>query len=245
MKLTLTEPRFLKESVSIISDLVTEAQFKVSPEGIELTAMDPANVAMVIFKLLSSAFAEYEVKEKTTISINLSDLKQVLKRASPTDSVTLEIAENKLKIKFKGVNTRTFYLPLIDIEEKEQRIPELNFMASVTTQSSLLNQAIDDVDIIGESVNFIVEPDKFTVTSSSELSKANIEIPADKNTKIKAKAIVKSKYSIEYLKKMIQGSKLSEQVNINLSNDYPLELEYKVLDRVRLLFILAPRVDND
>ena len=54
MKLTLAEPKYLKDSISIISELVNEASFKITPEAIELVAMDPANVAMVIFKLLSS-----------------------------------------------------------------------------------------------------------------------------------------------------------------------------------------------
>jgi len=48
MKLTLAEPKYLKESIAIISDLVNEAKFKVNKEAIELVAMDPANVAMVI-----------------------------------------------------------------------------------------------------------------------------------------------------------------------------------------------------
>ena len=113
MKLTLAEPTYLKESVSIISDLVNEARFKITPDAIELVAMDPANVAMVIFKLLSSSFTEYDVKEEQEISINLSNLKQILRRAGANDMLTLEIEDNKLKIQLKGDSTRTFNLPLI------------------------------------------------------------------------------------------------------------------------------------
>ena len=53
--------------------------------------MDPANVAMVIFKLLSSAFTEYSITEPREIGINLANLKQVLRRASAGDKVVLEI----------------------------------------------------------------------------------------------------------------------------------------------------------
>ena len=79
MKLTLAEPTYLKESVSIISDLVNEARFKVTGEAIELVAMDPANVAMVIYKLLSSSFIEYNVEKETEFAINLNNFKQILK----------------------------------------------------------------------------------------------------------------------------------------------------------------------
>ena len=43
---------------------------------------------------------------------------------------------------------------------------------------------------------------------------------------------------------MIQGSKLSEKVEISFGNDYPVKLEYKELNKLMLSFVLAPRVDN-
>ena len=64
MKLVLAESKYFKDSISIISELVTEAKFNVSNNGLEMVAMDPANVAMVIFKMLSSCFTKYEIKEK-------------------------------------------------------------------------------------------------------------------------------------------------------------------------------------
>jgi len=245
MKLSLAETRFIKDSISIISDLVTEARFKVTPEAIELIAMDPANVAMVVFKLLSSTFVEYDVKEEVNLSINLNDFKQVLRRIKPSDTMTMELPENKLKITLKGGSTRTFHLPIIDVEEKEQAVPSLNFGATVTTNSSVLTDAIEDMDIIGESVSFMVDGKKFNISSASELSKADVEIKADDDTKIVADTKLKSKYSIEYLKKMIQGGKLADKVIIQFNKDYPLRLEYKVLNKLQLSFILAPRVDND
>ncbi len=245
MKLTLSEPKFLKDSISIISDLVTEGSFRITPDAIELIAMDPANVAMVIFKLLSSSFVEYNVKEEILISINLNDLKQVLRRAKSNDAVTLETEENKFKITFKSNTTRTFFLPLIEIEDKEQKVPDLKFNATITTNANIINEAIEDVSIIGESVSFVAEDQELKITAAGDLSKANISIKADNDTKIIAEEKSKSKFSIEYLKKMIQGGKICDKVVLQISNDYPMKLEYKVLNKVQLAFILAPRVDND
>ncbi len=248
MRLTLADPGYLKESISIISDLVNEARFKVTPNAIELVAMDPANVAMVVFKLLSSSFTEYDVKKDTEIAINMSNLKQVLRRASPKDMLTLELnSDNRLKIELKSNTTRTFNLPIIDLEEKEQKVPDLKFPVTIKTASSILNEAIADVDVVGESVAFIAEPKKFTLLAEGDLNMANIEIKEDDTTKISVKDSekVKAKYSIEYLKKMINGSKISNEVTIQFSKDYPLKLEYKTVDKVTLSFILAPRVEND
>ncbi|KYK24503.1 hypothetical protein AYK26_06690 [Euryarchaeota archaeon SM23-78] len=245
MKLTLSDPKYLKEGVSIISELVTEGTFKITPDNIELIAMDPANVAMVVFKLMGSTFTEYDVKKPEFLGINLNNLKQVLKRAKTNDSVTLEVEENKLKITLKGTSTRTFHLPLIDVEEKEQKVPDLKFAATITTDSEILNEAIEDADIVGESVSFIADSKRFLVSATGDLNKANIDIDAGESTKITATSKVKSKYSIEYLKKMIQGSKLSSKVKIEFAKDYPLKLDYVEKNKVQLAFVLAPRVDND
>lgn len=245
MKLTLAEPKYLKDSISIISDLVNEGTFKIDKEGIKLTAMDPANVAMVIFHLLPSAFTEYEVDGTQDMSINLGNLKQILRRAKPSDMLTLEVEESKLKITLKGSSTRTFSIPLIELDERSQKEPELDFPVSIKTASHVLNDAIEDCDIVAESISFAAEPKKVIVNAEGDLSKAHIEINDNEDTKITAKEKAKAKYSIEYLKKVIAGSKLSDNVSISFSTDYPLKVEYIEVDKVALRFILAPRVEND
>ncbi|MFH1591232.1 MAG: proliferating cell nuclear antigen (pcna) [archaeon] len=248
MKLTLAEPKYLKDSIAIISELVTEARFKVTKDAIELVAMDPANVAMVIFKLLSSAFTEYQIEKDTEIAINMSNLKQILRRVGSNDTVILELADgNKLKIVMKSGTTRTFHIPLIELEDKVQKIPALEFPITVETSSSTLSDAVEDADIVAESLTFGVEPGKFTVEAEGDLNKASIELVEDNVTKVKTKGTdkIKARYSIEYLKKMISGGKLADRVLINFSTDYPLKLEYKAMDKLLLTFILAPRVEND
>lgn len=247
MKLTLAEPNYLKDSVSIISELVNEASFKIKSNSVELIAMDPANVAMVIFKLLSSAFTEYKVEKETDIAINLANLKQILRRAKSSDSLTIEVDEDKLKLTLDGSSKRTFYLPIIDLEEKEQRIPDLHFPITIKTKTSILSDAIEDVDVVAESVSFVVEPKKMTIVAEGDLSKATIEIPSQGDTIIVSDTPdkIKAKYSIEYLKKMMVASKLADDVTIQFNKDYPLKLEYKSVDKVFLSFILAPRVEND
>ena len=212
--------------------------------------MDPANVAMVIFKLLSSSFTEYNVNKPIDLAINLSNLKQILRRAGPNDILEVEMDDqnNKLKIKLRGNNTRTFSLPIIELDEREQKIPDLSFGATIRTASDVFSQAIEDAEIAGESVSFIVNKNGFSVRSAGEISDANIDIPTDDVTSVTLheKGVdLKAKYSIEYLKKMIVGSKLANEVLIHFNNDYPLKLDYKTTDRLLLSFILAPRVEND
>jgi proliferating cell nuclear antigen len=248
MKLTLAEPKYFKDSITIISDLVNEARLKITANAVELVAMDPANVAMVDFKLLSSTFVEYDVEKDIELGVNLVDMKQVLRRSKQNDTVSFEVtSDNRIQLTFKGANTRTFSLPIIELEDREQRVPELHFPVTITTTSANLADAIEDVDIVAESVTFLAEPQKFTIQAEGDMSRAKIEIKKDDETAIKTDTHdkVKAKYSIEYLKKMISGAKIADTVQIQFNKDYPLKLEFKEVDKVMLSFILAPRVDND
>lgn len=248
MKLTLAEPKYLKDSISIISELVNEGTFKVTPTAMELVAMDPANVAMVIFKLFSSSFMEYDVKKETELSINLSNLKQILRRCGQNDILSLEVTpDNKLQIQFKGKSTRTFSMPILESDVREQKIPQLEANVTVTTPSLVISDAVEDVGIVADSVTFAVDKNTMSIQAEGDLSKAHIEIPSDEGTSIKTQATdpVKAKYSIEYLKKIIAGSKISDNVELKFSKDYPLQVEFKEVDKVQLAFILAPRVDKD
>lgn len=247
MKLVLAEPKFLKDSIAIISELVTESRFTVKKDGLELTAMDPANVALVNYKLLASSFSEYETKEVSSFGINLGNFKQVLRRAGPGDTIVLEINENKMKIVIRGSSTRTFQLPLIDLEEREQRVPDLKFNATVTTDALQLQSAIEDADIVAESLAFSAEEKSLVISAEGDLNRALIEMVADSHTKIVIKEgqKVRARYSIEYLKKMIQAARLSDKVTLEFSKDYPLKLSFTLVDKLSLQFILAPRVEHE
>ena len=54
-----------------------------------------------------------------------------------------------------------------------------------------------------------------------------------------------SKYSIEYLKKIVKGGKLTNNVSLSFGKEYPLRVDYQIMDKLMLSFILAPRVDTD
>ncbi|MAF50760.1 MAG: proliferating cell nuclear antigen (pcna) [Nanoarchaeota archaeon] len=249
MKLTLAESRLLKEPISIISELVSEVSFKIDKEKVELVAMDPANVVMVVFKLLSSAFVEYEISKDENISLSLDNLNQVFRRIKPSDTLILELDEekNRLKVRLRGNTNRTFNLSLLNLEEKENKVPDLNFPLKIETNSGVFEDAIEDASIVADSVAFIAAKDKFLIKSEGNVSDANVEMITDEETDIKMENDDKigSKYSIEYLKKIVKGGKLADRVHVQFNKDYPLKIDYNLMDKLGLTFILAPRVSND
>ena len=246
MKLTLAESRFLKDPINIISELVNEVTLKIKGDNVELVAMDPANVAMVKFNLLSSAFVEYSVEKPIDISLNLDNLKHILRRAKSSDVLSLELNGNKLKIEFSGDSKRTFNLALLDLDDQGHKEPDLKFTGKVEMSSSILDEAIEDMGVVSDAVLIGLEKENISIQASGNMSNAKINMPASEDINIKLDGEkISSKYSIEYLRKMMKGAKLTDSAHIYLGNDYPLKIEYKVRDEMSLQFILAPRVKND
>ncbi len=248
MRFVLADSKLLKDSIGVISDLVSDVKIKFDPDKLEIVAMDPANVAMVIFRLLSSSFVEYDVKDEESIVVSLDSLKQILNRVKAGDSVIFEVDEenSRLKIEFHGETKRKFGLALLDSQEKDQKVPSLDFSGEVELNTSVFNDAIDDMDIISDSVVLDLSKDGLVVGAVGTTSDARVHLSALEGSEIVCKEEnVKAKYSIEYLKKIVKGSKLSNNVVLKFGTDYPLQVEYKVRDKLHLTTILAPRVSND
>ncbi len=103
MLLKLENPKMFSEVIGIISEMVLEVRMKVSKEGMSIIAIDPANVAMVSFKLPSSAFSELEVDKEEVLGVNLDNLKAVLRRIKSGSILVITKQENELKLFYEMI----------------------------------------------------------------------------------------------------------------------------------------------
>lgn len=242
MKICITGTAIF-DVVKAVKDLVNEVRFEFDEKELKITCMDPANVSLIILRMPSSSCIEYNVKENESFGINLSNLATILKRgAKEDDMTTLETKDGtkngRLDIKIN--QGRKFTVPLIDIEDKSIKIPELDFKSVVEMDVKDLQQAVADVKIISDSAWLEVNKDsKFIVSGEGDLSKARIEVA---DVTVKSEQRSKSKYALEYLEKMVTAVK-TDKAKVELSTDYPLRLTLNA-KAFSVKYILAPRVSD-
>jgi proliferating cell nuclear antigen len=240
MILKLDEPRLIGDAIGVISEIVSEVRIKLLEDGLSIVAVDPANVALVIFKLPKESFSQYDAGNEVW-GVNLGDLKKILKRASGSASIVFEEDAGKLKITIYDKVKRVFNLALIEVSSEDKDIPELNFGARAELNADDFAQAVEDAGVVADSCAFIVKDGKFIVEGVGNLNSARAEFSGEN---IELFGVGRSKFSLEYLMKFIKATRISGKVVVNLSDDYPLKLDFPG-ERMGIGFVLAPRVEND
>ncbi len=247
-KATLENIELFRTALGCITELVSEGVFKAEKDGIYLTVADPTMVTLLDFKFLSTEFKEYKVSGSVDIPLNFDNLLSFLKRAKVDDEVSLELEKdsNKFQISLKGNSTRNFTLPLIEIDDSNTPSMNLNFGADIDIKTTVLDDGIGDADIITDTIILSADKDKFMISAAGDISKTELVIKKDNEDIIKmdVKEPARSKFSLDYLKKIIKASKISNSATVRIGNDYPLQIIFRQLDKVQLSYILAPRVED-
>src|SRR5713226_6720164 len=177
-KATMNDARLFRNLLGAISSLIEEADFNATPDGIKLRSMDPSHIAMVDFELPKTAFDSYECTANTKLRLSVSNLLKLLKRTRSDESIEVQFDETnkKLNITLKNKILRKFTTPTLEPSTEEVPTPKVPFNARVKITAASLRDIIYDAQAISDNVKLEVEPDKFIVRATGELSSALIEM---------------------------------------------------------------------
>jgi len=234
--------------ISAISTLVDEVTFNITPEGMNLRAMDPSRVAMVDFEWPKTVFDEYVCEAPTKMCINISELLKLLRKTGKDEYVELSIDEKtgKLQITLVGKYTRTFTMPTLETSEEEVPTPKLSFnvKAKVTTEG--LKGALDEASLVSDHVRLEADNEKLILRAAGDIRGAVIELKkgSDALLDIEASEPSKATYSLSYLSEIVKSaSTTSDIATLEFSTDMPIRLDFQQPREGKLVFYLAPRIE--
>ncbi len=251
-KATINDVSLFRDALDTISNFINEGVFTVNKNGLSLVAMDPASVVMVLFDLLSSNFSEFDVSGEQSLTLNIPYLVSILKRASSSDIVSFELIEGDsvLKVILKGDSKRVFTLPMLETRSKPPEAPKKldeGFKVLIEVESGVLKEGAKDALMVSDSIVFKADEKSFNLLALGDTSQVNLSLARDSPSllNLDVKSSSRAKYSLEYLDKMMKASKVADTLTVSFADDYPLKLDYKAIDKLRLSFILAPRIDTE
>jgi len=161
--------------------------------------------------------------------------------------------EDKLYLDFTSesntVFDKNFEIPLIDMDFEVMSIPTIDYQAEFSIPSVNFAILINQLQMFGDTLQIECSEDKIQLCSTSiETGKMSVEIPIDDLTSF---AILEGQqlnlsFSLSHLHNICLYSKLSKDVEINLSADYPIKMVYSLGQmEAKFVFYLAPKINDD
>jgi proliferating cell nuclear antigen len=234
----------LRDAIESVSSLVDEVKFSISEKGLELKAVDPANVAMVSLKIGAEAF-EFFKADQGEIGVDLVRLSDVLSMADKGETVQLELDEESHKLKI-GVGALSYTLSLIDPTaiRKEPRIPELDLPAHVTLPGAELRRAVKAAEKVSDHVILGVSDEGFYMEAKGDIDSLKLKIPSTELLGMKP-GEARSLFSLDYLEDMSKSIGKAGEVTLEMGIDYPLRVSFKIGQPVEINYLLAPRIEQE
>jgi proliferating cell nuclear antigen len=235
----------LRELVEVISTLVTEVKLTVSKEGIDVKAVDPSHVAMLVLKLNKSAFEEF-TGEATEIGVDVEKLKEVLRLSKPGDLLDLQYdgGKNRLVVRAGKVTRAMSVVDPAGITDP--KVPSVTPPGIAVVKMEELRQGIRGSESISDHVTLTLDPDGFTMFSEGETDRVDMRLPKDGLSKLEAKEVVKSMYPLDFFSSMVKSITTSEDVTLHVGNEYPLKIDFQLAGgKGEGRFLLAPRVEEE
>ena len=233
--------------------------------------MDTSKVSLTYIKLNAEKFEKYYCEKPIIVGIDTTTLFKVIKYCNRRETITFYITESdpdKLGIEladpFMG-KVKDYKIPLLALDDKVANIQSMQFDYVINIPSVQFQQIIKDIylldgkiveikslgkqiifsckDGIAEFKTSISEVDEKINKEQKMLLQQNGEDIKSIKFQQSNEKIVQGKFKLSYLMNFIKASHLCENMNILLTNDKPLVLEYFIADLGILRCLLAQNIE--
>lgn len=235
----------LKGLVNIISTLIDEVKFTITPEGMTLKAVDAAHVAMIEMTIGKKAFDSYEA-EPCEIGLDLDKVKGVLKLAASGDVIRMEQDDTHGRLVFK-VGNITRRMNLVDTTSmNDPKVPQLELATHISLMVDELQKGIRAADSISDHITLRAGPGYFELSCEGDTDSVSLRLEKDALIEIEATDDVRSMFPLDYFQNITKAIPAGTAVTIELDNDYPVKLVFSLADGdARVNYLLAPRIESE
>lgn len=257
----------IKNCIEIIKPFIKETNISINKDGLKISTYDISKVSITHIKLDANKFESFYCKKPVIIGVDTTILFKTLKSANRKDTINLymdESDQDKLCIEladsFAG-KIKTVNIPLLSLEDKILNIPSITFDCIVNIPTTQFQQIIKDINMLDGTIVEIKSVGKQVIFSCDDglaefktmIAEINDNLNNEQKTLLhqngediksiyfekSSDKIVQGKYKLSFLMYFIKASHLCENMNILLTNDKPLILEYFVADIGVMRFLLA------
>ncbi|CAG0917833.1 unnamed protein product [Notodromas monacha] len=253
----LTQGSLLKKVMEAIRELLNEASFDCSENGIQLQAMDNSHVSLVSLNMGSEGFDKFRCDRNLTMGMNLASLSKILKCASNSDAITLKAQDDPDTVTFtfeseNNERVSDYSMKLINLDQEHLGIPDTEYSCVVKMPSADFARICKDLSQFGDCITISCTKEGIKFSVAGDIGTGNVKLAQTANVDKESEAVtvemqepVSLTFACRYLNHFTKATPLSEQVQLSLSADVPLVVEYKIGEFGHIRYYLAPKIDED
>merc|ERR1719428_1266948 len=206
--------------------------------------------------LKREGFEPWRCDHQSTLGIHLEHLNKVLKCMGSKDElgITYKEGADECDFTFKSISedkVSHFSLKLMDIDSEHLGIPETDYKTTVKLSSSEFQRICRDLAVLGDTLTISVNKDNVQFCVTGEVGKGEMTVKAStasdemEGTDIDCVEPVTQTFAMRYLNFFTKATVLSKSVQLSMSPEVPLMVEYQVDEIGYVRYYLAPKIEED
>lgn len=220
-------------------------------DGLHIQSMDKSHICLTKIFIQKDWFLEYNYQEDINVSVDTAHFYSIINYGSDHEQIHLDSNEEILFISFININKENtskydhfFEISLIDVEDDTINIPIVDYDVDFIIESKKLNEMLSELGTFGTNINVICTEETLEFNSNDDRSKLKININIDDLDEFSISEGVKLDvtYSLLHFHKMCISQKLSKKVQISLSEQYPMMINYDLGNESKASFYVAPKI---
>lgn len=219
--------------------------------------MDNSHVSLVSLTLRSDGFDKFRCDRNLSMGMNLGSMAKILKCANNDDTVTIKAQDNAdtVTFMFESQNQEKvsdYEMKLMNLDQEHLGIPETDYSCVVRMPAMEFARICRDLAQFSESVVICCTKEGVKFSASGDVGSANVKLAQNVNVDKEDEVIVIEMqepvvltFACRYLNAFTKATPLSNQVQLSMSADVPLVVEYRIADLGHIRYYLAPKIEDD
>jgi proliferating cell nuclear antigen len=127
----------------------------------------------------------------------------------------------------------------------DPKVPNLNLPATVSVKGEDLMQGIRASETVSDHIALVANPEGFEMSCEGDMDQVHYRKPKKDLVAIEAQTSVRSLFPLEYFSNMLKSVSGGNVVTLQLGNDYPVKMEFKIAGgKGEVRYLLAPRIES-
>lgn len=240
------------QNMKMITDSIN---IDCNEDRVYIQTMNTSKISILEITIPKSWFCTYSCLKPVMIGINCSTFLRILlaRDKAQTMQILYDVEDETdklfvhMKSPIKTIFDRDFEVPLIDLDTEIMAIPDIEYQADISLPSTDFALLINQLKGFGDTLEIVCNETIIKMISKSiDSGKMSVLVKIDDLTgfAIEEGRELKMSFSLNLLNVICNYSKISKEVDIKMSENYPLYISYSN-EELTVRHFIAPKISDD